>query len=407
MRNGTKGLGKKTTSQPRLPDGVPRVGSERPLFFVIVFNNLVRHRKLTMLRELLTVTDNEAIGLLVRLWCECGERAQNGDLSHYTPAQIAATCGWPLKQAQQLVDAMVEAGFLDRDKRILRVHDWPDYTGRAILNRQANRERVARFRKRHKGQTSNGTVRVTYPLRNGYVRPKTRLDKTREDIEKKRLELEETRAEQTLAPPSPPPSAHPGPSSPSPIFTIPSSSSPKPQPENAPRLEPISRIVHRLAGQDEGQTQNHGQVRNQADNGLLPLAAVYCTSTGLQPEPGTAAYLTKLADKYGEQTVRETLREEGEQIAVADRPLGYLGGILENQRREGHHQVGMVPPEPAPPPRPPEKLVECVACRRKGIETLVSVPIEDPGIGILCQRCAAPLPPPRDPHRGDEWRRSS
>jgi hypothetical protein len=153
-----------------------------------------------------------------------------------------------------------------------------------------------------------------------------------------------------------------------------------------PGLEPISRIVHRLAGQEEGQTQNNGQGHSQADNGLLPLAAVYRASTGLRPEAGTAAYLTKLANKYGEQTVRETLREEGEQIAAADRPLGYLGGILENQRREGHAPLGMVPPIPSlSPPAPDWKYVDCAGgCGN--VTFRVSADHQGP---LMCAKCAA------------------
>jgi hypothetical protein len=409
MTAAAKPPGKKTHSQARLPDGVSRVGSERPLFFVIVFNNLVRHRKLMMLSQLLAISENEAIGLLVRLWCECGERAQDGDLSRYSPAQIAAACGRPLKQARRLVDALVEAGFLDRDKRTLHVHDWPDYTGRAILNRQANRERVARFRKRHKAQARNGAVTITAPLRNGHVRPKTRLDKTREDIEKKRLELEETREEQTLlareVSPSPPPPAHPGPSSPSPIFHTLSSPSPNPQPEKVPGLEPISQIVHRVANSETEQSQSNSQDHHQADTGVLPLPTLYHACTGLQPDRGALAYLTKLADKYGTQTVRETLENEGEQIAAADRPLAFLGGILENQRREGggfretmaeraaqvgaeFRRVGMAPPLPTPSPstalatKPP---VECAG----GCHTMVrDAPAELLDSEVYCNTCS-------------------
>jgi hypothetical protein len=334
MRHGAK----KTSSQAELTDGARRlraIGSQRPLWFVLVYNNLVRHRKLMMLCHFLAVSENEAIGLLVRLWCECGERAQDGDLSHYTPAQIAATCGWPLKQARRLREALVEAGFLDRERGRLRVHDWEAYTGRAVLTRQANAKRVADFRRRRRARNANVTITPT--LRNGHVRPKSRVDKSRVEKSRDRVESETSKD-----------------STPTPIFSHP--------PE---------------------QRQGQGEDQDKNQNGRQALDRLYHEITGLPVDAGAHRYLAKLALKYGPSEVSDVLAAQGADIAGADNGLQYLGGILETRRREGRPQVGMAPPPPAPK-GPALKHVPCAGgCGNVTFE----VPADHRG-PLMCEKCA-------------------
>jgi hypothetical protein len=66
-----------------------------------------------------------AVGLLERLWHWCGQYAQDGAL-RISGRRLAAAVGW-MGDARGLVEALVGAGFLDREGDVLLVHDWADH----------------------------------------------------------------------------------------------------------------------------------------------------------------------------------------------------------------------------------------------------------------------------------------
>ena len=305
----------------------------------MVYTTLIRHRKLIVFSHHLGVSRNEAIGMLVCLWSECGTLAQDGDLSDYASAQVAAVCGWPLDDAARLVEALVEAGFLDRDRRgRLRVHDWLDYTGRAVYVRQMTAARVARYRQRH--GTGNDNVRV----RNAPVRvtnaTEYRLEyKTRERLDKSKKRLE---SKDSQRPPT--------------------------------TQTQTQTLFHSSQTPDQNHHQADGQDLNQ----------IYHERTGLPAHAGTRVYLDKLAVKYGSAEVEAALVEHGPRVAEASNGLRYLSGILDAQRREGRRPIGMVPPADGATYRaPPDRSI--VACAG-GCGTKIVPLVNDPEL-IYCSRC--------------------
>lgn len=94
--------------------------------------SLDRHPKLFALMEALKIDRRTAVGMLHLLWHWCVEYALNGELSKYSPTQIAMACDWTGNPGE-LVQALADNGFLERDP--LRIHDWFDFCGELVKKR--------------------------------------------------------------------------------------------------------------------------------------------------------------------------------------------------------------------------------------------------------------------------------
>lgn len=124
---------------------------------------LARHPKTKRLARLLGVSLPAAIGHLHFLWWWAMDYAQDGDLSRYDEYDIADACGWEGDE-KQIVDALIESGFVDKTDDGLVIHDWYDYAGRLIEKREQNRERKRRSRAKAKVE-SESHADVTRPSR--------------------------------------------------------------------------------------------------------------------------------------------------------------------------------------------------------------------------------------------------
>lgn len=128
---------------------------------------LGRHPKMKKLARILNIAVPTAVGHLHFFWWWALDYAQDGSLSRYDAGDIADAALWE-QDAQAFVDAMVEAGFIDRDQDgTLRIHDWDDYAGRLLDKRRQNAERKRRSRARHAPVTrdSRNGHRATVPNR--------------------------------------------------------------------------------------------------------------------------------------------------------------------------------------------------------------------------------------------------
>lgn len=124
--------------------------------WIELHQNLPAHRKVKKLKRLLKIKTPQAVGHLAMLWLWAVDNTPDGDLSTLDPEDIAEACEWP-KDAEQLVQALMEAGFIDPDAKL---HDWSDYAGmlldRRENQREQNRKRQQRYRNKRKAE-SNAT----------------------------------------------------------------------------------------------------------------------------------------------------------------------------------------------------------------------------------------------------------
>lgn len=108
-----------------------------------------RHPKTKKLARLLDISAVTAIGHLHYLWWWALDFAQDGYIGKYDEFDIAEACLW-VGDHQSFVDALIQAGFVDKTESGLLIHDWFDYAGRLIIQKdikkEKNKERVKRFR---------------------------------------------------------------------------------------------------------------------------------------------------------------------------------------------------------------------------------------------------------------------
>ena len=118
---------------------------------------LAKHPKTLKLARKLNIHIAQAIGHLHLFWWWAMEYAQDGDLSHCDPDDIAIAADWP-GDAQHFVNTLVEVGFIDLSENgVLSIHDWQDYAGKLIAKRAADAERKRKERSKQDVQrTSNG-----------------------------------------------------------------------------------------------------------------------------------------------------------------------------------------------------------------------------------------------------------
>lgn len=110
--------------------------------YIEVHQALPSHRKIMRLRRLLKIEPAQAVGHMVALWCWALDNAQDGDLSSFEADEIAEAAMWR-KDPDRFYQAIVEAGFIDEDNRL---HDWYDYAGR-LMDQREHRKELNRVRK--------------------------------------------------------------------------------------------------------------------------------------------------------------------------------------------------------------------------------------------------------------------
>lgn len=136
--------------------------------WIELHQNLPAHRKVKKLKRLLKIKTPQAVGHLAMLWLWAVDNTPDGDLSALDPEDIAEACEWP-KDAEQFVQALTEAGFVDPDAKL---HDWSDYAGmlldRRENQREQNRKRQQRYRNKRKADSnateSNASTQDSNPV---------------------------------------------------------------------------------------------------------------------------------------------------------------------------------------------------------------------------------------------------
>lgn len=122
--------------------------------WIEVHQGLREHRKTYACAEKLKISRVVMVGTLVSLWLWALDNAQDGSLYGISNLTIARVCDWPEKKAADLINALVECGWLDKDGDIMRIHDWMEYAGRLMDRRE--KDKVRKKNSRKKQVTSDG-----------------------------------------------------------------------------------------------------------------------------------------------------------------------------------------------------------------------------------------------------------
>lgn len=81
------------------------------------------------------------IGLLTSFWLWALDNAPDGNISEISARNIARAAQWD-GDADELLQAFISAGLLDQgdeDPATLTIHDWEEYAGTLIQQREAER----------------------------------------------------------------------------------------------------------------------------------------------------------------------------------------------------------------------------------------------------------------------------
>jgi len=109
---------------------------------------LAKHPKTLKLARKLNISIAQTIGHLHLFWWWAMDYAQDGDLSHCDPEDIAIAADWQ-DDAKLFVDALIDVGFIDRgDDGSLSIHDWYEYAGKLIERRAADAARKKKSREK-------------------------------------------------------------------------------------------------------------------------------------------------------------------------------------------------------------------------------------------------------------------
>lgn len=113
-----------------------------------------RHPKTLRLAALLKKDRRYACGLLDDLWTWGLDAAdEDGALYGLEESDIAVALDYPPAKGKTLVSALIESGYLDERDGTYYLHDWADYSGGFVTQRNArrnaNRERQRRYRERN------------------------------------------------------------------------------------------------------------------------------------------------------------------------------------------------------------------------------------------------------------------
>jgi len=89
--------------------------------------------KLMELAEYLGCRRYAAAGILELLWHFAARHAPQGDVGKWSNQKIAAGIGWPVKSADRLIKALIDARWLDETPTCrLVVHDWHEHCEFAV-----------------------------------------------------------------------------------------------------------------------------------------------------------------------------------------------------------------------------------------------------------------------------------
>lgn len=105
----------------------------------------ISHPKLAALQRALSIPRYQAVGILESVWLLAAKFADDGNLSKFTPDDIAAFVEWQ-GQSSDLIAALVACRWLDRVGESLHIHDWDEHCPHYIHDRRRKQEQRASLR---------------------------------------------------------------------------------------------------------------------------------------------------------------------------------------------------------------------------------------------------------------------
>lgn len=114
--------------------------------WIQVHQQLKDHRKLLAAADELEIEPAHMLGLLISFWLWALDNTPSGSLAGISDRMIARAAQWN-GEPGKFVEAMAHAGLLDVESDgNMQLHDWYEYTGKLIDQREAEKNRSRRRR---------------------------------------------------------------------------------------------------------------------------------------------------------------------------------------------------------------------------------------------------------------------
>lgn len=143
------------------------------------------HPKTRKAARKLSITTPQMVGHLHMLWHWCLSYAPVGDISNIDTIDIADAVMWDGDE-NVFINALIEVGFIDRDGENICIHDWQDYGGKLVeqREREAERKRMKRANPEPSTEENNDAEKDVHRTSGGRprnVRVQIREEKSTEE----------------------------------------------------------------------------------------------------------------------------------------------------------------------------------------------------------------------------------
>lgn len=109
--------------------------------WIELHQSLPSHRKTLDAADLLNLPPVYVVGHMTAFWLWALDNVPSGRLGNIGSRTIARAAQWD-GDAEMFVNAITDAGFLERDGDGLTIHDWYAYAGKLIDRREQNTQRM-------------------------------------------------------------------------------------------------------------------------------------------------------------------------------------------------------------------------------------------------------------------------
>jgi len=161
------------------------------------FQELRHHPKVKRLARACGIPLVQAVGHLHFLWWFALDYAPDGNLSSFTNSEINEMAGWEGDESV-FISALADVKFLDVVSGGYCIHDWGEYAGRLIDDRERKREQDRDRAKAYRDRQKERHATVTRDGKERHTLDKSRQDKTKVDKTRVKDENGDAEADDTV-----------------------------------------------------------------------------------------------------------------------------------------------------------------------------------------------------------------
>lgn len=150
--------------------------------WIQIHQQLKDHRKVLAAADELDIEPAHMLGLLISFWLWAIDNAPDGSLAGISDRMIARAAQWD-KDPEEFVAALTSASLLDTtEDGVLEIHDWSEYTGKLIEQRENEKNRSRARRAAAKSNDRRTTAGQSADAsKNDQKKTAGRVDQTRVD----------------------------------------------------------------------------------------------------------------------------------------------------------------------------------------------------------------------------------